>query len=52
MARSMMVAEMRVGQPSPNEMVQPVSKPIFQGESKSEDENLISLSDHLIWPDQ
>ena len=36
MARSMMVAEMRVRQPSPNEMVQPVSKPIFQGESKSE----------------
>jgi hypothetical protein len=36
MARSMMVAEMRVGQPSSNDMVQPVSKPIFQGESKSE----------------
>jgi hypothetical protein len=52
MARSMMVAEMRVRQPSPNEMVQPVSKPIFQGESKSEDENLIFLPDHLIWPDQ
>jgi hypothetical protein len=52
MAKSMMVAERRVGQPSPNEMVQPVSIPIFQGESKSEDENLIFLPDHLIWPDQ
>jgi hypothetical protein len=52
MARSMMVAEMRVRRPSLNEMVQPASKSIFRGESKSEDENLIFLPDHLIWPYQ
>jgi hypothetical protein len=52
MARSMMVAEMRIGWPPLNGMVWLVSRPVFWGEPISEQRNMKFSLQLSIWLDQ